>query len=140
MNTGSFGGPIGGAQLIKSAMQARGTPGGSPLAQLSPSAPGFNPANAAQPPLPPSQGSPMGAPPQGAPPPPAMGPGGVPLAPVPPGGVPIESPQEKLIITALTKQLERLHARQQQAVMPPGAIPPQSPVPQAPMAGQGSMI
>lgn len=129
----AFGTPLGpnAGQIIKAAMGAVG-PGGSPLAQLSPSAPGFNPANAAQPPLP---GGSMGTPLQGAPPaPPAMGPGGIPLAPVPPGGVPIESPQEKMIITALTKQLERLGARQQQAVTPLGVIPPQTPMPNLPTA------
>lgn len=119
-------GPNAGA-LIKAAMSASG-PGGSPLAQLSSSAPGFNPATAAQPPLP------IGAPPQGAPTnAPTMGPAGVPLAPVPPGGVPIESPQEKMIIGALTKQLERLSARQQQAVMPSAGSPAVPPMPQAPI-------
>lgn len=105
--SGSFAGPIGGASIINQAMQSRGAQG-SPLSQLSPSAPTFDPGVAAQGPVPMGAGGqPMMAPPPQQPIPQGMPPQPTPL---------FQDPQEKIIVEALAKQLERLHKVKEMSV------------------------
>lgn len=115
--TGQFGAPIGGANLINAAMQAQGAQG-SPLGQISPTAPGFNPALASQPPIPMGQGAPSPIP-QGMPQPPM--PQQAPQAPIQQAEQALQNPQdnifnnpqEKIIVQALIKQLERIDKTKQ---------------------------
>jgi len=81
MNTGSFGAPIGGAELIKAAMQARGM--GSPVtAQVSPTSPSFNHQ----------------------------------AATIPSGAQKPQEPQDRIIVQALIKQLERIDKGNQMGI------------------------
>lgn len=118
--TGQFGAPIGGANLINAAMQAQGAQG-SPLGQMSPTSPGFNPALASQPPIPMGQGAsspiPQGMPqapmPQATPPPPIQQ--AEQALQQPQQGL-FTDPQEKIIVQALIKQLERIDKTKQMAL------------------------
>lgn len=101
--SGSFGHAAGGGLPVDLTMPAQGSQG-SPLNQVTPTSPNFDPNLV---PMAPSQAAP---PPQA----PGMPPGVVPQATQSP---PMADPQEKIIVMALTKQLERLDKRKQMDVL-----------------------